>query len=1306
LLQQGLLKSAVNIIECQQLRKVTDPQYPFRHHASIPIRAGNLMLGNLNLVTPSDRAFPENELRMFTAIGDQIGVAVERMRLLEQVKAQRIEEQAALLRLSQALLVESEPQAMMDAVAQMTAKSLKVEFAAIALIDEDGQSYSLRSSVGWPPEAPQQAQHVPLSADTAVAHSIRTRAPAIIPDHAQETRFGTPPILTHLGIASSLFVPMLVTGEPIGGLGVNSHTRRDWSNDEVRLLSLIANETAQALTRAWQHAHAVERLERISALHDIDVAIMSQLDLEKRLDILLEKVTERLRVDATAVALIDPDTHELNYAARRGLNGEFFADGFLKVKEGIAGRVAHSGEVAAIPDVRLEPRFVRRDLAEQLGIVSYLAVPLKVRGAIIGVLELATRERHEFLPEEIDFFVTLAGQAAIALENARLFEEARRRAAQQGALAETAGAILATLQVEALWPAVMTAVQETLSADRAAVYLYDPAADRVTCPHASGLSDEYVAGINRLFREIPGGRLLADPRPVVIADAQTDPATAPIRDLITREGFHSYAVFPLIAPEGALGALVAYRDLVAPFSQNDIATGQMLTHIVAVATQNARLFKAERVAREQAELLREAAQAVSGTLNLDGVVRRILAQLKRVLTYDTASVLLLGETGKPTLVTGAGYVDEAFTSRAASDVLATSPILAQMVRDLKPVIIADVRDHPGWIWVPGAEHVRSFLTVPIVTRQRMIGALMMDSAHLDFFDETHARLAGTLAQHISVAIQNARLFESLANEQHNTALLYHLSLELAANLDPKEVANRALLAASETVGTGRGNILALEEDGERLRLLAVTGYDRETVEALNQRLNWDIHRGVTGRVVRTRTAAIVPDVSRDADWVPISGLDDWVQSMLSVPLVAGNKVVGALNLLGERLDFFKIENLSLLTAIASPVALSLQNARLYESLRQRLAELEILAVTSSALRKTQSHDDIPPILLAKAVEGLKANAGVLLLLDNDELKFVATHGATGVSKGGVCPPGAGMMWQALESDKPLFIPDVTQIEELQKNVLCQALMGDALSCACVPLRTTASAIGVVYLNWKKKSFLSADESRLLESLAEIAANAIHRSTLHEQTARQALDLTQAYDATIEGWSRALDLRDRETEGHTQRVTDLTLKLARAIGLREPELAHIRRGALLHDIGKIGIPDSILRKTGALTKEEWDLMCQHPQIAYDMISRIAYLQPALDIPFFHHEKWDGNGYPKGLKGEQIPLVARIFAVADVFDALTSDRPYRPAWTKRKATAYIRQQAEIHFDPKVVEIFLKMIGKKFLTTKDTKYTKGSQ
>ena len=181
-------------------------------------------------------------------------------------------------------------------------------------------------------------------------------------------------------------------------------------------------------------------------------------------------------------------------------------------------------------------------------------------------------------------------------------------------------------------------------------------------------------------------------------------------------------------------------------------------------------------------------------------------------------------------------------------------------------------------------------------------------------------------------------------------------------------------------------------------------------------------------------------------------------------------------------------------------------------------------------------------------------------------------------------------------------------------------------------------------------------------------------------------MTQAYDATIEGWSYALDLRDKETEGHTLRVTEITTRLCEKLGLNEGELKYARWGALLHDIGKMGIPDAILQKPDKLTDDEWVVMKMHPTFARNMLQRINYLKSAIDIPYCHHEKWDGNGYPRGLKGEQIPLQARIFAIADVWDALISDRPYRPAWPKSDALDYIKSGSGAHFDPQFVEMFL--------------------
>jgi putative nucleotidyltransferase with HDIG domain len=208
----------------------------------------------------------------------------------------------------------------------------------------------------------------------------------------------------------------------------------------------------------------------------------------------------------------------------------------------------------------------------------------------------------------------------------------------------------------------------------------------------------------------------------------------------------------------------------------------------------------------------------------------------------------------------------------------------------------------------------------------------------------------------------------------------------------------------------------------------------------------------------------------------------------------------------------------------------------------------------------------------------------------------------------------------------------------------------------------------------------------LETLGGQTAIAIENSVLFQDLQRSNFELAMAYDATIEGWSRALDMRDRETEGHTQRVTDMTVKLARKMGISEERLILIKRGALLHDIGKMGIPDTILHKPEELTTEELQIMRKHPQLAYDMLEPIAYLRDALNIPYCHHEKWDGTGYPRGLAGTQIPLEARLFAIVDVWDAITTDRPYRKSWPREKALSYIREQSGTYFDPQLVEMFL--------------------
>jgi putative nucleotidyltransferase with HDIG domain len=246
------------------------------------------------------------------------------------------------------------------------------------------------------------------------------------------------------------------------------------------------------------------------------------------------------------------------------------------------------------------------------------------------------------------------------------------------------------------------------------------------------------------------------------------------------------------------------------------------------------------------------------------------------------------------------------------------------------------------------------------------------------------------------------------------------------------------------------------------------------------------------------------------------------------------------------------------------------------------------------------------------------------------------------------------------------------------------------SIVCVPLRSKDKLIGIIYVDNRMVSgVFKQDDLELLTSIASSAAIAIENAGLFKdlQISKNALEI--AYDSTLEGWAKALELRDQVTEGHTRRVTDQTVRLAKAMGINGDALNHIRRGSLLHDIGKMGIPDRILLKPGPLTAAEYDIMKKHPDFAYEMLSKIEFLKPSLDIPYCHHERWDGTGYPRGLKEIQIPLAARIFSVVDVWDALHSNRPYRQEWPVERITEYLTKQAGSQFDPAIVQTFVSMI-----------------
>jgi PAS domain S-box-containing protein len=358
-----------------------------------------------------------------------------------------------------------------------------------------------------------------------------------------------------------------------------------------------------------------------------------------------------------------------------------------------------------------------------------------------------------------------------------------------------------------------------------------------------------------------------------------------------------------------------------------------------------------------------------------------------------------------------------------------------------------------------------------------------------------------------------------------------------------------------------------------------------------------------------------------------------------------------------------------------------------EKIQRQVRRFQALRAIDTAISAGPDLQFTLGILLEEIMSQVNVDAASILLYrpGYQELVYEAIRGFyTDALLRSSIQLGKGYAGRAAQTHKTIHIPNLPGMTKDANNPLPIEAEGFKVYYG-VPLIAKGLVKGVLEVFLRTDRLIDQERLEFLEALAGQAAIAIENSTLFEQLQDSNSELSVAYDATLEGWAKALELRDRETVGHAHRVIEMTLRIADKVGIQGESLQHIRRGALLHDIGKMGIPDSILLKPGPLTPNEWEIMRQHPVHAYDMLKTIDYLSPALEIPYCHHEKWDGNGYPRRLKGSDIPISARIFAIVDVWDALTSNRPYRYAWPERQALDYIQMESGRHFDPEVVNAF---------------------
>lgn len=524
--------------------------------------------------------------------------------------------------------------------------------------------------------------------------------------------------------------------------------------------------------------------------------------------------------------------------------------------------------------------------------------------------------------------------------------------------------------------------------------------------------------------------------------------------------------------------------------------------------------------------------------------------------------------------------------------------------------------------------------------------------------------------------------------------LYEGGTALLQVSDPKDVARKVIALLEQHMEWHHASVWVRHANSEEIEQLAYSksGQDPEDVQREQEKSRAtvrSIHTGLSGWAIGHGEVVRSGDVLSDPRYAVVT---ESVRSGLYVPLKVGQETIGCITAESTVPNAFTAYDERLLTTVAAQAAIAIENARLFSQIEQQLRQLSALRNIDNAISSNTDLNTTLSIILDHVKSELQVDAADILLFRSETmtLEYAAHRGFRSDAIQRISLRlGEGIAGKTAIDRKPALIENLAEAGgQFHYGGLLSA--EQFVTYANAALVSKGQLKGVLEVFHRSPLKTDREWMTFLEMMGNEAAIAIDNADLFNELQRSNLDLTIAYDATIEGWAQALELRDVETEGHSRRVTEMTLQLARQLNIQGAELVHIRRGSLLHDIGKMGVPDEILRKTGPLNEVEWEVMRRHPVLAYHLLSKIPYLRYALDIPYGHHERWDGTGYPRKLRGEQIPLAARVFAVADVYDALISDRPYRKAIQQEDAFNYIREQAGKHFDPKVAQVFLKMMG----------------
>ena len=1248
----------------------------------IPMVAGEKVFGLINLESEKPNFFTEEYAGILQTFANQAGIAIEKAQLYQDA-LRAAERRAVLHRISQDIVrFTQDSEQIYIAIHEAAEKLMRCDVFIISLHDEQKDEnisvYTIETGNRFPPEGSPAGKGL-----TAI---VVNEGKSIILRNDEEV--GKIEAL-HFGssrqVQSVIAVPLRVNDQVIGMISTHSYEAYAYDAEEQSLLEMLATHAATAIENNRLFELEKKRRQEAETLRQAASVISSTLDPKTVAREILAALKQIILFDSGSVFL-----HEGNKLSIAMAEGYEYSEKLLNLSfsddDEFFQAVKITHQPVIVEDTQKDSRF--KYWGDSHLVRGWMVVPLISRGRVLGAIALDSLQPGAFNEKIGHTAMALAYQAAASIENAHLFQEQSQRSKIIEALADIANDIATTREVLPALDQITQRALDLLNANHVAVYLLQDDHITLKTVTAHGVYRNELLSHTRKVGEGITGNVFLHGKPEIVNNTSEDPRRVIVPGTPRKETqLESLMSSPLTLRGKTIGVINAWRlKEKGLFNETELNFLVGIAHQVSICIESSRLFQETNRQAQEAAAIAEVGRDISATLQLDTVLERIASYAMNLLHAETGAVYL-ANTATATLQAIAALGKDSKEIKGDPLTLGTG-ILGSIALQNIGEIVNDTANDPRAIVVKGTEKnpLEHLMAVPILLKEKHTGLIAIWRSGMGSeFAPRELDFLTSLARQAAVAIENARLFNEAQRRLKELETINRISTSLRMTQTLDEMLPILLNETLQLTSTPHGSIWLYDHTSDKLVQRVGSGMEtklkHKTLSPMEGIIGYTFRTGKTYRSSELKNDALLFEGERDD---MISGY-----GAICIPLQSTAGPVGVLAVVMEMERQIK-EEINLLSILAEITGNSIHRAQLYDQSQRQVRRLTSLRDIDSAIASSFDLRLTLNILMDQTVSHLNVDA-VNIGLYHPDLQSLTYLTGVGFTIPSPTRPqvrmGEGLAGRMLIKQQTCHITNLQNAPEAVNEVIIKR--EGFVTYIGIPLIVKGQIKGVFEVFHRSPLSPTPDWMEFLHTLAGQAAIAIDSAQLFENLQRSNQELIQAYDTTLEGWARALELRDRETEGHTRRVTELTMRLARYIGVNDSDMVSIYRGVLLHDIGKMGVPDHILKKEGTLTEEEWAEMRRHPVYAYNLLSPISFLRGVLDIPYCHHERWDGKGYPRELKGEQIPLAARIFSVVDNWDALLSDRPYRKAWPPEKVKAYLRESAGTLLDPRIVEIFLSMI-----------------